>query len=275
MSTTSPNRKLLASAVVLSAAAAIAVSVNTSSYAVDNAGANTDPVVSTTAATQPFGTQGTLTTTATGPVAIAAAQVLADSTFSVTPSDVGGLQSFAVSSSPKGATLTRSQVMARAQSWVNEGVPYDQQGYKTDANGTYREDCSGFVSMAWNLPYSRTTWTLDDSSIATQISQSDLKPGDILDYPDVHVILFAGWKDQSAGTFYYYAESNPSVLTNEYIGNFNSGNGTIAGWLIGDYEFLRYNNIVDDRTPPPAPPGVPAPANRVVGTVERSNLQVP
>ena len=144
----------------------------------------------------------------------------------------------------RGGSITRNTVLARAQSWVDEGVPYSESSYYKDANGSYRMDCSGFVSMAWNLPTSRTTWTLDDSSLTTHISDSQLQPGDALDYDAEHIILFAGWVNQSAGTFHYYAESNPRVLTNEYTGNINSS--SLAGWPTSDYQALRYNNITTD-----------------------------
>ena len=138
-----------------------------------------------------------------------------------------------------GGSITRDEVMARAQSWVNEGVPYNQGAYYSDSNGSYREDCSGYVSMVWDLSSSMVTQTLP--SVSTQISASDLQPGDALDYTAEHVILFAGWIDQSAGTFTYYAENNPSELTNSYTGDLNAS--SLDGWPTSDYTPLRYDNI--------------------------------
>jgi len=138
-----------------------------------------------------------------------------------------------------GGSITRDEVIARAQSWVNEGVPYNQGAYYSDSNGSYREDCSGYVSMAWNLSDSLVTQTLP--SVATQIPASELQPGDALDYTAEHVILFAGWIDQSAGTFNYYAENNPSELTNLYQGSLDAS--SLDGWPTSDYTPLRYNNI--------------------------------
>lgn len=43
--------------------------------------------------------------------------------------------------------LTRSQVVARAASWYNIGLDYD---WDSTYQG-YRKDCSGYVSMAWQL----------------------------------------------------------------------------------------------------------------------------
>ena len=42
--------------------------------------------------------------------------------------------------------ITRDQVLTRAKAWVDAGVAYSQVTY----TGGYRQDCSGFVSMAWS-----------------------------------------------------------------------------------------------------------------------------
>ncbi|MGW0367086.1 hypothetical protein [Streptomyces sp. NPDC002990] len=152
----------------------------------------------------------------------------------------------AQAASTKGGQITRSEVMARAQYWVDQGVPYNQQGWHTDGHGTnYREDCSGYVSMAWHATQSYTTWTLPN--VSSDISNSSLLPGDALNYSDAHVILFGGWQDKSAGTFTYYAEQNSSVLTNKYSANINSS--SVAGWPTSLYQAIRYDNIVDDVKP--------------------------
>ena len=252
MSTTSRNRKLIALSIAVVAAAGVGLGTASSSFAVDNASANTDTVVADpNAGLVTGGFSTTFTTSIANPETATAAQVAADpsSTLAAQTSAVDSAMvaespnvDYAVSSNSRGSSITRNTVIARAQSWVDEGVPYNQQAYWQDANGSYREDCSGFVSMAWNLPSSMTTWTLPE--VATQISQSALQPGDMLDFTADHVLLFAGWKDQSAGTFYYYAEDNPSVRTQEYVGDFDAS--TISGWPTGDYTPYRYNNIAAD-----------------------------
>ncbi|MFG2983109.1 FG-GAP repeat domain-containing protein [Streptomyces sp. NPDC048258] len=153
----------------------------------------------------------------------------------------------AQAASTKGGKITRSEVMARAQYWVDQGVPYNQGGWHTDGQGTnYREDCSGYVSMAWHATESFTTWSLP--SVSSDISNSSLLPGDALNYSDAHVILFGGWQDKAAGTFTYFAEQNPSVLTNKYTGNLNSS--SVAGWPTSVYQAIRYDNIVEDAPAP-------------------------
>ncbi|MFI9319653.1 Ig-like domain-containing protein [Kitasatospora aureofaciens] len=148
--------------------------------------------------------------------------------------------------SSAGGTISRGEVLARAQSWVDEGVPYNQSGYKTDANGTYREDCSGFISMAWHLTDSLVTQTLP--SVSTSISFSDLQPGDALDYTAEHTFLFANWTNKSSGDFTYYAESNSHNPTHGPT-SANINNSTVEGWPTNYYTALRYNNIVDDASP--------------------------
>src|SRR5690348_11217979 len=65
--------------------------------------------------------------------------------------------------------ITRSEVIARAQYWVDHRVPYSQSAYYPDPQGrTYRTDCSGYVSMAWHLGSSLVTSTLPN--VSTQIN---------------------------------------------------------------------------------------------------------
>ncbi|MBC3843155.1 hypothetical protein GXW82_32025 [Streptacidiphilus sp. 4-A2] len=254
MSSTPRSRKLIALSIAVVAAAGIGLGSASSSFASNNVASDTDQVVVDPNAGQVAGgVGGTFTTTLTNPETATDAQrhgllLLAgrpDRDREAAMMAESPNVDYVDASNSRGGSITRNTVMARAQSWVDERVPYNEEGYWTDANGTYREDCSGFVSMAWNLPYSRTTWTLPE--VATQISKSALQPGDILDYVQEHVLLFAGWDNQSAGTFYYYAEDNPSVPTQEYIGNINGdSNGNISGWSAGNYTAYRYNNIAAD-----------------------------
>ncbi|GAA2425350.1 hypothetical protein GCM10010421_10030 [Streptomyces glaucus] len=155
----------------------------------------------------------------------------------------------AQAASPIGGKITRSEILSRAQYWVDENVPYNQAGYYPDPQGTkYREDCSGYVSMAWHADQSYTTWTLP--GISTDISNSQLLAGDALNYEDAHVVLFGGWQDKAAGTFTYFAENNPSVLTNKYTANINGS--SLAGWPTSYYQAIRYDNVVDDPAQPTA-----------------------
>lgn len=93
----------------------------------------------------------------------------------------------------------RSTIIERANSWVNNPVPYNMNGSAPDPDGKYyRADCSGFVSMAWGLDDSYSTVTLPD--VSHEIAKDDLKPGDILlkggpgtGGANGHVTIFNGW----------------------------------------------------------------------------------
>ena len=54
------------------------------------------------------------------------------------------------------SAITREQVIARGMHWVKKRVPYSQRRYHQG----YRQDCSGFVSMAWNVKTSYTTYSI-------------------------------------------------------------------------------------------------------------------
>lgn len=109
------------------------------------------------------------------------------------------------------AADTGSDMIERARSWTAANVGYSGSNYFTNQYGTYRTDCSGYISMAWGLPSSLTTVTLPSVSYA--ISKDALEPGDILNNPlpgtSGHVVLFAGWAD-AARTQYYAYEESPS-----------------------------------------------------------------
>ncbi|WP_329301916.1 tachylectin-related carbohydrate-binding protein [Streptomyces sp. NBC_00659] len=143
--------------------------------------------------------------------------------------------------SVQGGTISRNEVMTRAKNWYTRNVQYDQGASASDIDGdhSYRTDCSGFVSMAWHLTTSLTTETL--SSASTEINKSDLRPGDALNSYSEHAVIFAGWKDQDAGTFYYYSESSPATDMNYSTADIDSGD--ISGHPASSYVALRYKKI--------------------------------
>ncbi|MFI1801223.1 FG-GAP-like repeat-containing protein [Streptomyces sp. NPDC020379] len=114
-----------------------------------------------------------------------------------------------------GGTISRDEVIQRAKTWTDIAVPYSMTKYRSDANGRYRTDCSGFVSMAWHLSsssannYGETTGTLLD--FTSSISKESLKPGDILLNPSAgasgHVAIFGGWADAEHTKYEAYEES--------------------------------------------------------------------
>ncbi|MER6399839.1 hypothetical protein ABT263_27910 [Kitasatospora sp. NPDC001603] len=148
-----------------------------------------------------------------------------------------------------GGPVTRQQAIARAQDWADQRVPYSPNGLTPPygwwadeaTGGRYREDCSGLISMAWQLTSSLTTSSLPN--VSTKVTdKSTLLPGDALnDDGDGHAVLFAGWIDKSAGTFKYYAEHRRGVPTSLEQANVYSG--SIDGHPAGNYVGLRYKKI--------------------------------
>lgn len=101
--------------------------------------------------------------------------------------------------------LDRRQAVARAKTWTRTRVPYSQKGHR---NG-YRRDCSGFISMAWDLPENLTTWRIP--RVARRIKKNQLRPGDILLNHKTgpgrrHVVMFEKWANKKR-TKYYALES--------------------------------------------------------------------
>ena len=102
---------------------------------------------------------------------------------------------------PKRAkTISRERVLERARSWVKKRVPYSQYSYHRG----YRQDCSGFVSMAWKTGTSYSTRSLHQ--VSRRISWRKVRPGDAVVTPG-HAVVFAKWKNRKKRTFYAYEET--------------------------------------------------------------------
>jgi hypothetical protein len=111
----------------------------------------------------------------------------------------------------KAPATTRADIIRRAEQWVDDEVPYSMAEHWSDG---YRQDCSGFVSMAWNLPGNE--WTGSLARYAVPITKEDLQPGDILLFHDPslaarrsHVVIFGGWTDDSHTSYFAYEEARP------------------------------------------------------------------
>ncbi|MEV3860746.1 peptidoglycan-binding protein [Streptomyces sp. NPDC050095] len=135
--------------------------------------------------------------------------------------------------------LTRAQILARAQTWVDARVPYSMSGYYQG----YRKDCSGFVSMAWGLGSNQ--WTGSLAAYGTRIGKSQLRPGDMLLFHNPanptagsHVTIFGGWADASRTKYLAYEQTRPHTRkqTTPY-----------AYWNhSGSYVPYRYKYVVED-----------------------------
>src|SRR5437588_4056863 len=108
--------------------------------------------------------------------------------------------------------ITRETIIQRAKTWTTPPVPYSTEQY----HDGYRTDCSGYVSMAWNLSLSRTTHTLVDVCSRNPIGEDDLRPGDVLikntsDPLRSHVVIFAGWADANHTAYRAYEQTPPQT----------------------------------------------------------------
>jgi hypothetical protein len=106
---------------------------------------------------------------------------------------------------------TRAAIINRAKKWVAWQVPYSNTAYWPDG---YRQDCSGFVSMAWNLPGNE--WTGSLGTFGVRISRDQVQPGDMLLFHNAadpqngsHVVLFGGWADYTHTYYLAYEQTRP------------------------------------------------------------------
>lgn len=148
-------------------------------------------------------------------------------------------------------------ILWRANEWVRQQVPYCvSASWRQTGLGTYRMDCSGFISMAWNLDGVPSTAMLGGyrgfplPGYVTQVSWSALRPGDAL-VADGHARLFLGWLPGQTGTAGLYAHE-PAY--NDGAGYTVTRSATLAELQVDSkgrtYKPLRYNRSTI--TPPPA-----------------------
>ncbi|GAA1673618.1 hypothetical protein GCM10009830_19920 [Glycomyces endophyticus] len=100
--------------------------------------------------------------------------------------------------------IVRADVLERAQNWYNRNIQYNGGSRATDIDGshTYRQDCSGFVSMCWHSATpGHSTRTLPD--LCTRINWGQLKVGDIVNSYDNHCMLFHKWAAESGHIWIY------------------------------------------------------------------------
>ena len=141
---------------------------------------------------------------------------------------------FAAHAAPAHA-ITRTEVLARANSWIKKHIRYSQSSYYQG----YRRDCSGFVSMAWKL---KTSYTSSDiGSVAHKISWTKLKPGDAVRRSG-HVEIFDGWKNKRKHQYWALEESSWGLPALRKVKQFKSG-----------YTALRLRGIKDAPKPKPIP----------------------
>lgn len=160
------------------------------------------------------------------------------------------------------SAIPRDVVLARGKVWVDLKVPYSQSRYATVPgvlvpasdpapwSKGYRTDCSGFVSMCYDLRrLDGTPLSLDTASLPAVLDQIDkdlLQPGDAVLRPKNpaqgiggHVVIFVRWVDDTRTRFVTYEEG--SSKTGTYSRTVDYGTLHAAG-----YRAYRYKNIEDD-----------------------------
>lgn len=153
------------------------------------------------------------------------------------------------------ATMTRAAIVARGKVWVDAHVPYNMNG----SYGGWRTDCSGFISMAWNLRDSKgRKISANTSSLwnyAVRFTNvDDLQPGDAINSSlpggatgaANHVVLFVKWLNKTKHTFLVYQERGRAYgtvqSTKQLIRSGSSwkmaGDNTHPHWY-----FMRLKNV--------------------------------
>ena len=126
------------------------------------------------------------------------------------------------------ATLSPDTMINRARTWLtaNDGapVPYSMERIWKDG---YRQDCSGYVSMALGLgkPGLNTVGLADPGSGATTrlSSVSQLQKGDLLiDYKTTdgdfrHVVIFEKWANTSHSAYWAYEQRGTYGTTHRQL----------------------------------------------------------
>ena len=126
------------------------------------------------------------------------------------------------------ATLSRDTMINRARTWLtadNGGpVPYSMERNWTDG---YRQDCSGYVSMALGLgkPGLNTVGLADSrNGVTTRLSSmSQLERGDLVmdastaDGDFRHVVIFEKWADTSHSAYWAYEQRGTYGTTHRQL----------------------------------------------------------
>jgi hypothetical protein len=157
-----------------------------------------------------------------------------------------------------GGSISQSEILDRAQYWVDQGYIYSPHApssytFSDDASGkSYRNDCSGLVSEAWHLSTSYVTGDFNvDNSLWHTISWDSMQPGDAYVRQDStvqHMELFAFWddpNDHSKGFEKYSFNTNNYTVENPYTLN-NFGKSGHRSYDPNGFHAIRYNNIIDD-----------------------------
>ncbi|MFF1817936.1 hypothetical protein ACFVWG_11620 [Kribbella sp. NPDC058245] len=140
--------------------------------------------------------------------------------------------------------VSRQEMLLRTASWIRDKVPYSQDNNSPHVNefGSYRRDCSGYLSMAWHLSSSLSTATLP--TVMHQITYDDLQPGDALWRRSGgvnHAAMFVRWFDT--------ARTRPIVREEYETGRIAEERTWTNSYLL-TFTPYRYNRVVGATTSP-------------------------
>jgi hypothetical protein len=96
-------------------------------------------------------------------------------------------------------------------------------------------DCSGLVSRCWKVPVKHSTRSLPGICVRLP-DAADLRPGDILDYFDAHVVLFKEFADPARSKIRCYEAKGNQVIISEH---------DLAAMLREGFKPYRYKRITE------------------------------
>lgn len=138
----------------------------------------------------------------------------------------------------------RQQTLERAAVWLtaNNGrpVPYNQNSHWRDG---YRQDCSGYASMALGLPTpGESTVGLAGRRITRPIPMSELQPGDLVidalgNSNTRHAVIFEKWNDDAHSSYTAYEQRGTYGTSHRSLTY-----GLAAGSEYKAYRPLQYGN---------------------------------
>jgi hypothetical protein len=161
--------------------------------------------------------------------------------------------------------ITTTSIISRADEWVTAKLLYCQSPNgdpdpdpscpsvcKRESNvdwDAYRSDCSGFVSWAWGLPAPGNTtseFAPADTSVSYVIDGSELQPGDALNIPDDHIVLFVSWVTPGSEANFY--EEPGCSATPDYAHAFSSavtisGSSVTIAYEGATFTAIRYTGL--------------------------------
>jgi hypothetical protein len=156
--------------------------------------------------------------------------------------------------------ITGSTILSRADEWVTAKLLYCQSPNgapdpdpscsptctreSNPAWDPYRSDCSGFVSWAWNLPapgHTTSEFAPADTSVSFVIDGSELQPGDAVNIPADHMVLFVSWVTPGSKANFY---EEPGCSASEPYAHAFTSTLSISGSSVTiDYEGKTFTAI--------------------------------